>query len=67
MQLCFVCGDLLGFEVLLAKQVFGEYYLRVKGNFVERAASEVISFVELMGAEVHGLSSQLLCTTVVLQ
>ena len=67
MQLCFVCGDLLGFEVLLAKQVFGEYYLRVKGNFVERAVSEVISFVELMGAKVHGLFSQPLCTAVVLQ
>ena len=51
----------------MAKQVFGEYYLRVKGNFVERAASEVISFVELMGADVHGLFSQLLCTAVVLQ
>ena len=34
----------------MAKQVFGEYYLRVKGNFVERAASKVISFVELRGA-----------------
>ena len=51
----------------MAKQVFGEYYLRVKGNFVERAASKVISFVELRGAEVHCLFSQLLCTAVVLQ
>ena len=37
----------------MAKQVFGEYYLRVKENFVERAASRVISFVELRGAEAH--------------
>ena len=51
----------------MAKQVLGEYYLRVKGNFVERAVSKVISFVKLMGAEVHGLYSQLLCTAVVLQ
>ena len=51
----------------MAKQFFGEYYLRVKGNFIKRAASKVISFVELMGAEVHGLFSQLLCTAVVSQ
>ena len=51
----------------MAKQVFGEYYLRVKDNFVERAASRVISFVELRGAEAHGLFNQSPYTAVVLQ
>ena len=50
----------------MAKQVFGEYYLRVKGNFVERAVSEVISFVEMRGAKEDGLFSQTVCAGAVL-